>query len=762
MLDDAIIVEVGIKEFKIPYVVTAPDVYEFATPDKWIQVEESWEAVKTKVAVVGVKSESLDKIVEAIRSAFYNEFTSSSSAISMWVVEVFDDSVICSRGDDYFRVGFTEKDGVYTFATFDEWQKVERQWNDVKSNDQLVNFGSAVKMSSEGVLSGYLVRFGSENQTDTTGDFFTKETEFGLTPGMKSPVYFHHCLPLKSKAGKVIHIKEQIGEAVMSQDEEGILVEAILFNNSKYKSAMLKAVKSNALGWSSGTAPHLVIREKIGKANFIKRWSLGLDATITPMPAELRNEVVSVKSLSPESEFVIDEAEGLSEGSNADNSLPSAKTNQSQINNEVDMKPEEIQALIDGAVATALKSAGVAVKTQAEKDEEALQAKIDSAVKTALQSAPAKNGGRKMVAPAKDAKLNGTDIPVGDDAFKAFAHYCKTGDATPIHTGEAYDEWQRQKDFEMSSLKTNYPLLEGTQYQGQEAVPTEVMATIVKRRDPVSIARRAGAIVYPANSNAAVIPIEKASTQKFGIVTVDGSNTFTTQTQQPLDKLAASLYLFTYNIPVDIQLLDDSVFNIDGWMAQYVGRGLGLTENQYFLMGTGSGQPGGAIYGSTKGVDSASATALTASEIVKLFYTLPGEYRDNVAWMMKGASEGIIRSLTASTSFPFVGNSGTNGGVGNSAPAPSETLYQGSGWLVDPSSKVYNSDEVDAITASKKPVCVGNFNAGYAIIERKMLTVLRDPYSSANKGLVQMWWYARMGGGITNATAFQHILTPSA
>jgi HK97 family phage major capsid protein len=160
------------------------------------------------------------------------------------------------------------------------------------------------------------------------------------------------------------------------------------------------------------------------------------------------------------------------------------------------------------------------------------------------------------------------------------------------------------------------------------------------------------------------------------------------------------------------------------------------------------------VYASAKGIDTATV-AITADEIVKLYYSLASEYRDNVCWVMAGATEGTIRGLTVSTQFPFAGNGGSNGGVGNG------NVPQGAGWLVDARSRVFNSDEIDLIAASKKPLCVGNFSAGYAIIDRKYMTVLRDPYSEASKGLVNLWFHARFSGGIVDTGAFKHALTPT-
>ena len=53
------------------------------------------------------------------------------------------------------------------------------------------------------------------------------------------------------------------------------------------------------MGWSSGTAAHLVEREPMGRAAKIVSWPLGLDASLTPTPAEPRNVTMPLKAWEP-------------------------------------------------------------------------------------------------------------------------------------------------------------------------------------------------------------------------------------------------------------------------------------------------------------------------------------------------------------------------------------------------------------------------------------------------------------------------------
>lgn len=170
-------------------------------------------------------------------------------------------------------------------------------------DEMLISFGGELKALDNGHFGGYLVRFTDASNPDLAGDYFTKDTDFGMKDGQTSPVYFHHRQPLETEHGKALIIKAKIGEATLSIDDEGVLVDAIIYNREKYEKAITKAGRARKsdgtpyLGWSSGTAPHLCDREKKGGANFIKFWQLGMDASLTPTPCEPVNDVVPLKSL---------------------------------------------------------------------------------------------------------------------------------------------------------------------------------------------------------------------------------------------------------------------------------------------------------------------------------------------------------------------------------------------------------------------------------------------------------------------------------
>ena len=162
--------------------------------------------------------------------------------------------------------------------------------NELNDTDALVFYGGSVKALGNGRVGGYLVRFTSEEEPDLEGEFFDGKTDFGISPGAATGIYLNHRQPLQTRDGKYITVKERIGEGTLDIDENGVLIDAILYNRARYEAAL------DAMGWSSGTAPHLVDRTDTGKATHIDTWLLGLDASLTPIPADPGNRAMPLKS----------------------------------------------------------------------------------------------------------------------------------------------------------------------------------------------------------------------------------------------------------------------------------------------------------------------------------------------------------------------------------------------------------------------------------------------------------------------------------
>lgn len=150
--------------------------------------------------------------------------------------------------------------------------------------------GSELKAVGNGMVKGYLVRFGGPEDTDLERDYFTKSTDFGMEfndgSAHKLGLYYNHGMDPVVKTKK-------IGYGTIKMTDSGLWYEAQLDMADEYAKMIYELAKKGKLGFSSGAASHMVDRMPVGKSFEIKRWNLA-EASLTPQPAESRN-MASVK-----------------------------------------------------------------------------------------------------------------------------------------------------------------------------------------------------------------------------------------------------------------------------------------------------------------------------------------------------------------------------------------------------------------------------------------------------------------------------------
>ena len=330
-----------------------------------------------------MKSLDYEKEASKIRDAWY-ALTGAPMAMpamtrdESWVQTVLDDAVIVTSAGELWRVPYTkDADGVVTFAAQDQWQKVEQVYAPAKAlddtlrqaaesgliveEDAIVSFGGAIKSLGNGHYGGDLVIFSDAKSPDLTGQYFDAATDYGLPKDgapLKTAVYFNHRQPLPTKSGDYIVIKDQIGEGELTKKDNSIFIDMVLYNAKRYEDYL------GVMGLSSGTAEHLIEVEPVGKAEHVKRWPLGLDASMTPTPAEpdTRARIVPLKSLTsvPKTQAVL---QGAGDAPNAGTSSGAeAKTTQTHSTKGVTTMPEVNQAAASPDLITAVQANTEAVK----------------------------------------------------------------------------------------------------------------------------------------------------------------------------------------------------------------------------------------------------------------------------------------------------------------------------------------------------------------------------------------------------------------
>ena len=106
---------------------------------------------------------------------------------------------------------------------------------------------------------------------------------------------------------------------------------------------------------------------------------------------------------------------------------------------------------------------------------------------------------------------------------------------------------------------------------------------------------------------------------------------------------------------------------MESYIAKEFARRIGAKEEEAFFTGDGSGKPLGVLAatgGAETGVTSASSTAITADELMDLFYSLKSPYRKKAVWVLNDSTIKAVRKLKDSTGQYLWQPYAANGQVG--------------------------------------------------------------------------------------------------
>lgn len=208
----------------------------------------------------------------------------------------------------------------------------------IAENQKSIYIGDAIKSLGDSRIGGYLVRWGSPDEKDLQGEYFTEETDLVLDWYKERPMLYHHGLDPDLQVKSVGTID------VIKTDDIGVWAEGQLDNHNKYIEAIKKLIAKGILSWSSGAPPHLVETANDGR---IKRWPI-IEGSLTPTPAEPRPEM-SIHTIKSYKHYLETWLEGENLGQDVRDDDNKA-TKQQEIGG-VEMTREEIIELIKQVVA---------------------------------------------------------------------------------------------------------------------------------------------------------------------------------------------------------------------------------------------------------------------------------------------------------------------------------------------------------------------------------------------------------------------------
>ncbi|MCK0121647.1 MAG: phage major capsid protein [Yoonia sp.] len=374
-----------------------------------------------------------------------------------------------------------------------------------------------------------------------------------------------------------------------------------------------------------------------------------------------------------------------------------------------DMSPaQELRAALGGFVAEFKDfSNGVSAKLQKQEDR---MNKLDR--KTLMAARPSLAVSAEMDAPHQ----------------KAFAAYLRSGD----------DDGLRGLDVEGKSLNT------AVAADGGYLVDPQTSDTI-KGTLSATASIRAIAQVVTVDATSFDVLVDHTD-MGAGWATETGGLTETDSPQ--IDRITIPLHELSALPKASQRLLDDTAFDIEGWLAGRIADKFARSEANAFIAGDGVDKPKGLLtyptvdndvwaWGNLGYVPTGSVGGIdNADPIVDLVYAVGAQYRANGTFVMNSKTAGTIRKLKDNDGR-FLWSDGLAAGE------PARLMGY----------PVLIAEDMPDIAGDAFAIAFGDFATGYTVAERPDLRVLRDPFSA--KPHVLFYATKRVGGAVSDFAAIK-------
>ena len=297
----------------------------------------------------------------------------------------------------------------------------------------------------------------------------------------------------------------------------------------------------------------------------------------------------------------------------------------------------------------------------------------------------------------------------------------------------AFDTAMRKGKATLSADVLN-ALQVGTDSEGGYITPEEFDTMLVAARQDINELRQYATVITTGSDRN--IPTEAT----LGTASWTAEEAAASLVDTAFGRIVLGSHKMTTAVKVSDELLQDSFFNVEAYLAGVIGKRFGLLEEAAFVNGDGSGKPTGIVQGSTLGKTLASATAITEVELMDIFHSLGRPYRAGATWMFNDTVAKNIRKLVDGNG-QFIWQPGLVAGQ------PDTIL----------SRPVLVSSAMPAPTTGLKSIIFGDLK-GYTIADRKGTSVQRLNELYAINGQVGYVANARTEGKVTDTNAIIHAI----
>jgi HK97 family phage major capsid protein len=314
----------------------------------------------------------------------------------------------------------------------------------------------------------------------------------------------------------------------------------------------------------------------------------------------------------------------------------------------------------------------------------------------------------------RDVRLNLRAMP---EYREAFWQALRAG-----HNSLTADQVRLLMDPEVRALAV------GTDAAGGYLVPDEFERTLIQKLTEQNVMRSL-ATVITTGSGSREIPVEES----YGSATWLGEGAAFTESDSSFSQVVLGAHKLGTIIKVSEELLNDSAFDIEAYVASAFARRFARAEEAAFVNGDGVGKPLGVVQSVTLGKVGAAGqtTSITADDLIDLYHALRRPYRQRATWLMADSTVKAVRKLKDNDG-QYLWQPGLQAG------RPDTILGR----------PVAVSDDVPAMAAGARSILFGDFSY-YWIADRQGRVMQRLVELYAANGQVGFRMYARVDGKLT-------------
>lgn len=321
------------------------------------------------------------------------------------------------------------------------------------------------------------------------------------------------------------------------------------------------------------------------------------------------------------------------------------------------------------------------------------------------------------------------------------------GRAMPSEHKSAFEAYMRGGDESRIRALDTKAMSYGSGPDGGYLVPAETEAAIGRRLSALSPIRSI-ASVRQVSSAVLKKPFSSAGPTVGWVAETAARTQTNTNTLAELSFPTAELYALP---AATASLLEDSVVDLDQWIAAEVEAAFAEQEGNAFVLGNGTNKPKGFLdytkvaesswsWGNIGYIFTGVSGGLPASNpsdiLIDTIYALKAGYRQNASFVMNRKTQASVRKLKDAD--------------GNYLWQPPAAAGQQAMLMGFP---LVEAEDMPDAGANTTPIAFGDFSRGYLIVDRAGVRVLRDPYSA--KPYVLFYVTKRVGGGVQDFDAIK-------